>query len=674
LAARSAASAASRRRSRSSASYVQHERAGLGKAPSLREFVAGFDGLRGSTKPPEVLEEAGLKGSGLADLLAADAGGEAPFGRLLECMRRKSRPVQPDRLGAVRENNLLRAATAFWGADGQHRYAAFRGEAGGRPFVVEAVMVPLEYEKSRELRFGVNWTPALTIPFDFLHDVLDDVMVGEEDPLFLAVHVVTPYAGYTDQGKTRASLPDEVAEAVEKALVRVTKPHTQDRRKQIREEEKVEREAHRRRREKVTRGPTFREAAFQVLPEVHAMVTGGDVKAPARARQMMYQARPRVQRLTGGKCWRRDSTFTQRILIDFMERNPELTKDWNVVFDARGRLVEPHTRTSVELGTLQVRDYVARWSRPRPAGEPGARATAEQHAGGVEASAERAPEKEEEVKPSSLLSYVNCRRPGFGPAYCYEFVLLVEKEGFRELIEYARIAERYDVAAEYTKGMSTTAQRELVEALTEVGVTTLVLHDFDFAGMTIYHTLANTTKRFRYKKKPLVKDIGLRLADVQKMELDGEDVIYRRRKKDPRLHLARIGATEEQEYLVGRREGNAYHGRRVELNAMTNPQFIEFIGAKLAEAGVKKVVPDQRLLEEMFVNAVRTAHLARHAHDAVRAARAAADSEAWRLYGGMVVEPPADLKEQVAKLLEKSEASWDVALSDLVLRHLSRQG
>ena len=33
--------------------------------------------------------------------------------------------------------------------------------------------------------------------------------------------------------------------------------------------------------------------------------------------------------------------------------------DWDVVFDARGRLTEPHTGYVVPLGTLQVRKYLA---------------------------------------------------------------------------------------------------------------------------------------------------------------------------------------------------------------------------------------------------------------------------------------------------------------------------
>ena len=40
--------------------------------------------------------------------------------------------------------------------------------------------------------------------------------------------------------------------------------------------------------------------------------------------------------------------------------------------------------------------------------------------------------------------------------------------------------------------------------------------------------------------------------------------------------------------------------RRVELNAMTSPQFVAFIERKLREHGIAKVIPDETLLAEMY--------------------------------------------------------------------------
>jgi hypothetical protein len=73
---------------------------------------------------------------------------------------------------------------------------------------------------------------------------------------------------------------------------------------------------------------------------------------PATARQVMYAARPVIQERTGKQL--DDQYFTQTLLPDYME---EHDVDWDVVFDDRGHLREPHTGYTIGLGTLSVRHY-----------------------------------------------------------------------------------------------------------------------------------------------------------------------------------------------------------------------------------------------------------------------------------------------------------------------------
>ena len=82
---------------------------------------------------------------------------------------------------------------------------------------------------------------------------------------------------------------------------------------------------------------------------------------PANARQIMYAARPFILETCGLERLD-DAYFTQVLLPDYLAQHPGETADWDVVYDARGQLVEPHTGISLPLGTLQVRDYL----RPRP--------------------------------------------------------------------------------------------------------------------------------------------------------------------------------------------------------------------------------------------------------------------------------------------------------------------
>ena len=621
------------------AAHIHHERQGRSEVRSLRDFVRGFAGLTATARAKEVLDAAGLSGLKLGDLARGDGLDREAVSGLLRAMQAAARPVKPKALGALREKNWLRGMASLYGVEGGERYCVLRGEAEGRPFVVEAAFGLLPDDApGRVLRVGLNWAPALTIPLGAISWALTNAEIDHDLLVFVGLHIVTPLVGFTDRAKAHVSLPREVVAAVESALARVTGEVTKQLRRQEREQRQVAAQARERMLRREKRGMTVKEAAWQVMEEAHAQVTGGEAGAPAQARQLMYAARKRVLELTNGKCWKKSATFTQSYLPDFVAANPELTGGWNVVYDARGHLVEPHGGRTVQLGTVGVRDYVRSWTQGRVAAPALAR-------GGV----------------PRLDELVSCKNTSSGPLNNYSFVLLVEKQGFEDLLAHARIADRFDLALATTKGLSTTAARELVDALSRRGVTTLVLHDFDRDGLKILHTLRTNTRRYKFKATPLVVDVGLRLADATKMGLDGEPVTYQM-DKDPREYLAEIGASEdEQEFLVERQAGpNLWVGRRVELNEMTNSQFVGgFLERKLVAAGVKKVVPDEQALRDEYVRAARDAHVGL----AVAKARALAQ----RKFGGLPVDVPEDLGELVAKRIEGTALSWKEGLA-LVLR------
>jgi hypothetical protein len=78
---------------------------------------------------------------------------------------------------------------------------------------------------------------------------------------------------------------------------------------------------------------------------------------PANARQIMYRARPLILRMITADKFN-DKHFTQKLIPKFLEQNPELTADWDVVYDARGHFREPHTGHTVPVGTVEVRRYL----------------------------------------------------------------------------------------------------------------------------------------------------------------------------------------------------------------------------------------------------------------------------------------------------------------------------
>jgi hypothetical protein len=148
---------------------------------------------------------------------------------------------------------------------------------------------------------------------------------------------------------------------------------------------------------------------------------------------------------------------------------------------------------------------------------------------------------------------------------------------------------------------------------------------------------------------PIV-DIGLRLADVEVMALQSEPVETQGSWASRSRTLSEHGATSE--------EIDFLRTRRVELNAMMAPAFLGFLERKLGEHGVRKVVPDDGILEQHARRVIKQP-LANHVLDDNRLA---IDAEA-------ATRPlPRDLGKQVASLLVgKPELSWDGAVAFLLL-------
>ena len=61
---------------------------------------------------------------------------------------------------------------------------------------------------------------------------------------------------------------------------------------------------------------------------------------------------------------------------------------------------------------------------------------------------------------------------------------------------------------------------------------------------------------------------------------------------------ADAGQARSENTALSPKKLTSYVQRRVELNAMTAPVFVAFLERKLAEHGVRKVVPDESVLEQ----------------------------------------------------------------------------
>src|SRR5258708_18095292 len=298
---------------------------------------------------------------------------------------------------------------------------------------------------------------------------------------------------------------------------------------------------------------TQKDAAWQVLEEAYMAVSNGG-RLPALARQIYYQARPKIMAMTDNKQLAY-GYFSQTLLPDYIE---EKGVSWNVVYDARGHFEEPHTNISIGCGTIGVRDYI------------------------------RAIRSPEIVGPELKAGHIKT----IGPRGNIAAVLFCEKEGFNPLFRAVDLANRYDLMIISTKGVSVTAARQLVEKICSGGIPLFVLHDFDVAGFMIFGTLSRDTRRYKFSSFVNPISLGLRPDDIHALEHNPPPATTTH-ESQLTAQLRENGATDEEIAILLE--------ERVEINALTSDALIEMIETKLEAHGIKKVVPSIELLADTYV-------------------------------------------------------------------------
>jgi hypothetical protein len=225
------------------------------------------------------------------------------------------------------------------------------------------------------------------------------------------------------------------------------------------------------------------------------------------------------------------------------------------------------------------------------------------------------------------------------------------QEGFGPILEQAKLADKFDIAIMSCKGMSVTAARQLIDrTCARYGIPLLILHDFDTSGFSIAKTLCSDTRRYSFRSAFETIDLGLRLTDVQELDLESEPVPFGRADPDKiRDRLERNGATDNEIAFLT-------EGQRVELNALTSDQFVAFVERKLTEAGIAKVVPSKDQLETAYRLFARSERF----RTIVEKIAADADVE---------IAVPDDLEAQVRAYLAEHP---DEPIERLLLRRLAR--
>ena len=282
-------------------------------------------------------------------------------------------------------------------------------------------------------------------------------------------------------------------------------------------------------------GVTQKDVVLDNLDDAIAAVSGEEGYR-FNARQLFYFLRPIVMDETGKEL---QDKYFMGIITDFESEHGEIQLMYR---EPRGSITHPHRDETITLGTLMVEEY------------------------------ER-------------------------PAWNFNKLLYIEKEGAQEALKQDRWLERHDCAVMSSKGFSTRAARDLIDKLVEHDepVEVFCVHDADASGTMIYQTLQEAT-RARGARKIRIINLGLEPWEAIEMGLEVETLEEGTKRKPVANYVSEQGDNWEDWLQT----------HRVELNAMTTPQFIEWLDEKMADHGDGKLIPPDHVLEQELADRIES--------------------------------------------------------------------
>jgi hypothetical protein len=547
---------------------------------------------------------------------------------LLDAMKAHATPPRPDILGVLGREHFRRwFQSQYEITDSRYWYKqAVDTLPTGIPYVIEVAIA--ETERNSALFYGLNFSRPFDDPLSTtrlsageisgygIRNFLKNAYVLEPFEKWLnfvaAVHITCPLLTSLDRGKSRLSLPPQMAKAVADTLWNASKTVWQEQGKARKENKTEGNKLEKMRRLMATQGSvTYIRACFTVMMDAYNATTQ-DGTIYVDPRDLYYAVRPLLEAFKIRPDKRRTKeelgygNFSQKILPRYRRTVHPLPM---VTYKPRGELHQPHGGPVWKIGTREMKDFEF-------------------------------------------------------PLWLYNKILFIEKEGvWRTLCEPGmggqELANRYDMAVISSEGYSTEEIRLLLEkASKSMDYQIFVWHDADASGYNIARTLHQETERMPGFSIEIV-DIGLHLQEALKMDLPLET--FERKKAIPQgLVLNEL----EKKHFIGKQTHDGkgtsrWSCQRVEINAIPVDQRAAYLERKIQEAGcVQKVMPptdhlmthaadefkdairdmikddiDRRLnIDDLVSDAIKVITIPdmSDAPDAIRAAWAKDDSQSWR--------------------------------------------
>lgn len=268
-------------------------------------------------------------------------------------------------------------------------------------------------------------------------------------------------------------------------------------------------------------------------------------------RQLFYALRPFV--LENPELGELDYGYFGRVIGEYEADYGELKGMYR---DPRGTLYHPHTHKTIPIGTISVEQY---------------------------------------------------KRPD----WTFNKILYIEKEGLFEVLKQVGFPEKYDCALLSSKGYASRAVRDVIDLLgdTSEEIKFFCIHDSDGPGTMIYQSLQEGTVA-RAKRRVKIINLGLDPWDAREMKLQVETFAERKQKVPVAKYIEYHDRDHDlDDDMSGWKWVDWLQTNRVELNAMTSPQFVEWLEEKMKEHNIGKVVPPEGVLKS---------HLRERTRDIVR--------------------------------------------------------
>jgi DNA topoisomerase VI subunit A len=380
-----------------------------------------------------------------------------------------------------------------------------------------------------------------------LLSILDQAGFKEASGARLFIHLISPYIEFTDQSKTHL-----VAVHFKNMLIEMIEPLTSDVIKEVEKARKAGKKNTKKNRTGNTKDPSKKDLMKKYFMEGYEIASEGYKVA---VRQIFYTVRNivNIKYQIDLKQSDYNSTFTQEIATNFIERYPELED--KILFERRGYFYNPVTGDELPLGTKDVLAYIKR---------------------SINNGIYRTTKTFYSI-PDELM---------------FKQVLFVEKAGFNIILKESGLIDRLNLGVMSTQGFGTRAVKRLMKYFLDKGIKVYVLHDCDIPGYLICDKFLSGSNT--YKEGLDVIKIGLSLDDAKKLGKDrdeyAETIKYKRsyKKAIKTLNLS----MDEKKFLIVDGEAKIY--RRAELNTLTSPELISFIESKITRKPIAPTVEQLR--------------------------------------------------------------------------------